>query len=794
MTIRQGLAAFSRVALLSIGLGVLAACGGGGGSGGSGSGTGGGDSGVSMSLSTTSIAASATTDESAPVATLQASATGITAGQEIYLAASYSKNGIASVSAVTGASPITVSVQFQSPATLGAGVYHDTLQLSACYDQACTQEVTNSPQTVSVTYTVSQAPPQLSSLSPTGASAGGAAFTLQVNGTGFTPQAVVQWNGVPTQTTYVSVSELTAQIPSTDIAQPGSDAVTVSDQTSGVALSNAVNFIVSGPSLASISPGSATAYAPGFTLTLTGSNFTSNSVVEWQGTPLATTYSSPTALTAAVPAPDLTSAGTVAVTVAASAGSQVMSSSRPFVVQPLAPLSLGSISPSVVYAGGPAFNLMALGQGFTGSSVIQWNGTSRTTTYVSTDELIAQIQPTDIASAATVSIAVQNPAAQGGTSNSQTLTIMNAPPASDAVSFRINPQHSGAVSFDAVTLPPLGSWTSPDLGGRPSYALIANGKVYVTVSMSGGGSELVALDRATGAIVEGPLAIAGSANAAYDGGSLFVISSTIGTAAQMEAYDGNLNSLWNTVLAGQYSFTSAPTAADGFVFTGGAGSAGTLYAVPEATGGIAWSEEVNNGDDSTPAVTADGVYVAYPCWTYDFAPATGASVWTTDSGCDGGGGGTPMAANGVLYVPGGFQSYGGATVNAETGATIGGYSADNMPAIGAQTGYFLEGGTLEAITLSSNAIAWSFTGDGELTTSPILVSTPTGSYVFIGSASGMLYGLDAGTGTVLWSVNVGGTLPAGAAWDAAIPLTDLSAGDGLLVVPVGTKVMAYAID
>lgn len=135
-----------------------------------------------------------------------------------------------------------------------------------------------------------------------------------------------------------------------------------------------------------------------------------------------------------------------------------------------------------------------------------------------------------------------------------------------------------------------------------------------------------------------------------------------------------------------YVFSSAPTAADGFVFTGGAGSAGTLYAVPEATGGIAWSMEVNNGDDSTPAVTADGVYVTYPCWTYDFSPTTGASIWTNDTGCDGGGGGIPVVANGVLYAPNGFGSYSGITFNAETGATLGNYDADNLPAIGAQTG------------------------------------------------------------------------------------------------------------
>lgn len=782
------------MAPLGIVLCLLAACGGGGSSSGTSStGSGGGDSGVSLSLSSTSIAETASTDQSAPVATLEASANGLTTGQEVYLSATYSKHGIASMSAATGSSPIAVSIQFQSPSTLGAGVYHDTINISVCYDQGCTRQVTNSPQSVSVTYTVSQAAPQVSTVSPTGAVAGSPAFTLQVDGSNFTSDSVVLWNGSPRPTAYVSETQITAQISASDIAQPGTDALAVSDQTAGIAVSNSVNFTVVGPALTSIRPSSATAYSPGFTLTVNGSNFTASSVVEWQGTPLATTYSSANVLTAVVPAADLEAAGSVPVTVAPSAGSQAASAPQSFTVEPLPALSLNSIFPTVVYAGGPAFNLTVLGQGFTGSSAIQWNGTPIATTYVSTDELVAQVQSSAIATPGTVSVSVQNPAAQGGTSGAQTLTITATQPSNDAVAFQINAQHSGAVSFNSVTLPPPGGWTSPDLGGTPSYALIANGKVYLTVATSGG-SELVALDRATGAIVAGPVAITGSANAAYDGGSVFVISSTIGTAAQMDAYDGNLSPLWSTVLTGQYAFSAAPTAADGFVFTAGAGSAGTLYAVPEATGGIAWSMEVNNGDDSTPAVTADGVYVTYPCWTYDFTPATGASIWTNDTGCDGGGGGTPVVANGVLYAPNGFGSYGGTTFNAETGAVIGSFGAQNPPAIGAQTGYFLTGGTLEAISLSSHVIAWSFAGDGELTTSPILVSTPSNSYVFIGSASGMLYGLDAATGAVVWSVNVGASFPAGAGWGAGIPLTGLAAGDGLLVVPAGTKVIAYALD
>ena len=134
---------------------------------------------------------------------------------------------------------------------------------------------------------------------------------------------------------------------------------------------------------------------------------------------------------------------------------------------------------------------------------------------------------------------------------------------------------------------------SVDVGGTPSYALIVQGKIFLTVSVGSGSSQLVALDQATGATVWGPIAIGGTANAAYDSGKVFVISSPFATAATIEAFDAQSgNQLWSTLLTGQYSFTGGLTAANGFVYAGGAGSGGTLYAVDQATGAITWTQQV----------------------------------------------------------------------------------------------------------------------------------------------------------------------------------------------------------
>jgi probable HAF family extracellular repeat protein len=71
------------------------------------------------------------------------------------------------------------------------------------------------------------------SLSPNSAVAGGAAFTLTVNGIGtnFVPGATVNWNGTALATTYVSGTRLTASVPAGLIAMPGTASVTVTTTT-----------------------------------------------------------------------------------------------------------------------------------------------------------------------------------------------------------------------------------------------------------------------------------------------------------------------------------------------------------------------------------------------------------------------------------------------------------------------------------------------------------------------------------------------------------------------------------
>ena len=66
----------------------------------------------------------------------------------------------------------------------------------------------------------------------------------------------------------------------------------------------------SAPVLNSLNPSSAIAGGPAFTLTVSGSNFVSNSTVRWNGANRTTTFVSSSQLTAAIPAADIATQGT----------------------------------------------------------------------------------------------------------------------------------------------------------------------------------------------------------------------------------------------------------------------------------------------------------------------------------------------------------------------------------------------------------------------------------------------------------------------------------------------------
>jgi len=447
-----------------------------------------------------------------------------------------------------------------------------------------------------------------------------------------------------------------------------------------------------------------------------------------------------------------------------------------------------SISPTSVTEAGPAFKLTVLGSGFASGDTVQWNGSNRSTTYVSTTELIAQINAADIAATGNASITVTNPAAAAlgtsstsGSSGSNTETLSIVAPTGDANAYQIDPAHDGAATLASgtATFPPPSSWHVNIGSGAPSNVVIADGMIFLTTGTSGG-SQLLALSQSNGGTAWGPVAISGttggSAGVAYDSEQVFVTQdqSGIGGGSTLYAYNAATGALnWSAALGG--ASPGAPTVADGYVYVIVGGSA-TLYALNETTGAIAWDQPLTTAS-GTPAVTADGVYVAATtsgCFTIDFRPATGEVIWDTSNGtlyCPQGA--TPAVANGLAYSS---NTSALAIFDAETGDNSTGTLAYSLPAaFNGNTAYFLQGPRLEAINLTeeapSDTVQWTFNGDNELNTPPIVVND---QYVITGSSTGNLYAVDTTSGSSVWTQSLGNNI------------VQMAVGDGLLVAVTET--------
>ena len=87
--------------------------------------------------------------------------------------------------------------------------------------------------------------PAISSLSPSWAALGGAAFTLTINGSNFVSSSQVKWNGANRTTHFVSATQLTAAILAADILTESPANVTVINPTPGGGTSNTATFTIS---------------------------------------------------------------------------------------------------------------------------------------------------------------------------------------------------------------------------------------------------------------------------------------------------------------------------------------------------------------------------------------------------------------------------------------------------------------------------------------------------------------------------------------------------------------------
>jgi uncharacterized protein (TIGR03437 family) len=296
----------------------------------------------------------------------------------------------------------------------------------------------------------------ITSIAPNSATAGGGAFTLTVNGTGFSPSfntlqgpvpgSVVQWNGTALPTSYISSTQLTAAVPAIDLASAGIALVTATN--GAAASSNAQTFTIqppptqNGPVITSLSPPSVAPHGLGtgigvafLPLVVNGSGFVPASVVRWNGTDQQTTFVSATQLKALIADDEIPGSPTsVLVTVFNPAPGGGTSNTFSYPVDPSAAPVISSLSPSTATTGA-AFQLTIYGWNFNGGTIVRWNGSDRPTTpffdpHGQCCVLYAAISASDVAAAGTAQVTVFTPGAPS--SNPVTFTIQ-APSTNPAI-------------------------------------------------------------------------------------------------------------------------------------------------------------------------------------------------------------------------------------------------------------------------------------------------------------------------------------------------------------------------
>ena len=140
----------------------------------------------------------------------------------------------------------------------------------------------------------------------------------------------------------------------------------------------------------------------------------------------STTYVSPTQLTFTLLDSDVASARTLTITVL-NPNNKISPSVSYTITQPSTVPTITLLSPDHVTAGSGAFTLSVVGTNFVNGSTVKANSASRVTTFVDSQHLTVKMLASDVQTAGSLSIVVNNPNGQVSTPATFTITSATLP-------------------------------------------------------------------------------------------------------------------------------------------------------------------------------------------------------------------------------------------------------------------------------------------------------------------------------------------------------------------------------
>jgi hypothetical protein len=328
----------------------------------------------------------------------------------------------------------------------------------------------------------------------------------------------VQWtdsgsNVTQLATTYVSPTQLSATVTAANLSAVQTVQAAVASPAASANKSNSVAFPIALPTITSLSASTSASNttpacsASGITLTVNGTNFVAGGLtVNWNGSPRPTTYVSATQLTAAISATDTAFPGPATITVSSVSIPALASLSSPFTTAPsTTPLpkpAITTLVPSNAPAGSAAFLLGVDASGAGGGtlspcSVVNWNGSARTTTFASTSGLNAAISAADVAAAASIPVTVSTltDGGGGGTSNALTFTVFTPVVSAAHVASLVSPTSSTSVAAASGSI----TFPTPTQSADKRYSVVVLASTDGVTETSGTPENVFVRDNCTGA-------------------------------------------------------------------------------------------------------------------------------------------------------------------------------------------------------------------------------------------------------------------------------------------------------
>jgi hypothetical protein len=259
---------------------------------------------------------------------------------------------------------------------------------------------------------------------------------ITVSGSGFEANSVAMWNGAARPTTFVNSTTLRVSLTTMDLQSYGLGQITINNPGPGGSTTTPTELVVAAsvPTILSVSPSSVPVNASSNVPTsvyIYGSGFAANATVQANGQFVPVSSQSPSYITVSLPSTFFKSAGSIQIVVSNPGSPVVQSNSATLTVA--TPLVTFSISPNSAVAGSPDTQITVSGSGFYPDSVVEWNTTALSTTYVNSNQLTAVIPASLISGFVQASIQISTPESQGNPLPPQPFTTYMALPVNDIV-------------------------------------------------------------------------------------------------------------------------------------------------------------------------------------------------------------------------------------------------------------------------------------------------------------------------------------------------------------------------